>query len=154
MFQGSQRQPDILIVQPGAQPVVIENEYLPANTVEVEARDRLGESLDATVVQATGRINAAVALRSPVELRECPGLDDVDAMLERGVTLEYALLAGPGGVDYTRFPKSGFIPREHQGPRGVCRVRGDAGGCRPEGDRHLGGRRLRTRRRFCFRQRL
>ena len=30
-------------------------------------------------------------------------------MLEQGVTLEYALLAGPGGVDYTRFPKSGFI---------------------------------------------
>ena len=108
-FQGSQKQPDILIVQPGAQPVVIENEYLPANTVEVEARDRLGESLDATVIQASGRINAAVALRSPVELRECAGLDDVDAMLERGVTLEYALLAGPGGVDYTRFPKSGFI---------------------------------------------
>ena len=43
-FQGSQRQPDILITQTGAQPVVIENEYLPANTVEVEARERLGES--------------------------------------------------------------------------------------------------------------
>ena len=109
-FQGSQKQPDILIVQPGAQPVVIENEYLPANTVEVEARDRLGESLDASVVLASGRVNAAVALRSPVELRECAGLDDVDGMLEQGVTLEYALFAGPGGVDYTRFPSSGFIP--------------------------------------------
>ena len=42
-FQGNQKQPDILITQTGAQPVVIENEYLPANTVEVEARDRLGE---------------------------------------------------------------------------------------------------------------
>ena len=109
-FQGSQRQPDILIVQPSAQPVVIENEYLPAHTVEAEARDRLGESLDASVVQASGRINAAVALRSPTVLHDCAGLDDVDRMLEQGVTLEYALLAGPGGVDYTRFPKSGFIP--------------------------------------------
>ena len=108
-FQGSQRQPDILIVHPGAQPVVIENEYLPAHTVEAEARDRLGESLDASVVQASGRINAAVALRSPPDLHDCAGLDDVDGMLEQGVTLEYALLAGPGGVDYTRFPKSGFI---------------------------------------------
>ncbi len=44
-FQGNQKQPDILITQTGAQPVVIENEYLPANTVEVEARERLGESL-------------------------------------------------------------------------------------------------------------
>ena len=109
-FQGSQRQPDILIVQPGAQPVVIENEYLPAHTVESETVARLGESLDASVVQASGRINAAVALRSPTVLHDCAGLDDVDRMLEQGVTLEYALLAGPGGVDYTRFPKSGFIP--------------------------------------------
>ena len=109
-FQGSQRQPDILIVQLGAQPVVIENEYLPAHTVESETVARLGESLDASVVQASGRINAAVALRSPTVLHDCAGLDDVDRMLEQGVTLEYALLAGPGGVDYTRFPKSGFIP--------------------------------------------
>ena len=109
-FQGSQRQPDILVVQPGAQPVVVENEYLPAHTVEVEALDRLGESLDASVAHASGRINAVVALRSPLDLRDCAGLDDVDAMLTRGVTLEYALYAGSGGVDFTRFPKSGFIP--------------------------------------------
>ncbi len=51
-FQGSQRQPDILVVQLGAQPVVIENEYLPAGDVEDEARERLGESLDAGVVEA------------------------------------------------------------------------------------------------------
>ena len=108
-FQGSQRQPDILIVQPGAQPVVIENEYLPARTVEAEARDRLGESLDASVVNASGRINVAIALRSPTELRDCAGLDDVDKTLTQGVTLEYALFARSGGVDYTRFPKSGFI---------------------------------------------
>ena len=108
-FQGNQKQPDILITQIGAQPVVIENEYLPANTVEVEALDRLGEKLDAGVVQASGQVNAAIALRSPVELRDCAGLDDVDSLLEQGVTLEYALLAGPSDIDATRFPKSGFI---------------------------------------------
>ncbi len=109
VFQGSQRQPDVLVMQTGAQPVVIENEYLPANTVEDDAKERLGESLDAEVVQASGRINAAVALRSPTELRDCVGLDEVDATLRRGVTLEYALLTGPSIVDATRFPKSGFI---------------------------------------------
>ena len=108
-FQGSQRQPDILITQTGAQPVVIENEYLPAHTVGGEALDRLGESLDASVVQASGRVNAVVALRSPTELRECAGLDDVDAMLRQGVTLEYALFTGQSEIDFTRFPKSGFI---------------------------------------------
>ena len=108
-FQGNQKQPDILITQTGAQPVVIENEYLPANTVEIEARERLGESLDASVVQASGRINAAVALRSPTDLRECAGLDEVDRVLKQGVTLEYALFTGSSDVDYTRFPKTGFI---------------------------------------------
>ena len=130
-FQGNQKQPDILVTQTGAQPVVIENEYLPANTVEVEALDRLGESLDASVVQASGRVNAVVALRSPTELRERAGLDDVDSLLRRGVTLEYALFTSPaltglaiqsnhphpnplpqgrgGRFDATRFPKSGYI---------------------------------------------
>ncbi len=108
-FQGNQKQPDILVTQMGAQPVVIENEYLPANTVEAEARERLGESLDASVVQATGKVNAVVALRSPTDLNECAGLDDVDSLLKQGVTLEYALFTGPSDVDATRFPKSGFI---------------------------------------------
>ena len=108
-FQGNQKQPDILVTQIGAQPVVIENEYLPANTVEIEALDRLGEKLDAGVVQASGQVNAAIALRSPVELRDCAGLDDIDKALKQGVTLEYALFTGPGELDSTRFPKSGFI---------------------------------------------
>ena len=108
-FLGSQRQPDILIVQPDSQPVVIENEYVPAHTVEGEALARLGEALDASVVNASGRINSAIALRSPTALRDCAGLDDVDDMLTQGVTLEYALLTGSGGADFTRFPKSGFI---------------------------------------------
>ena len=67
-FQGSQRRPDILIVQQGAQPVVIENEYVPAGSVEAEARYRLGESLNPDVVPFSGRVNASIALRSPTDL--------------------------------------------------------------------------------------
>ena len=108
-FLGSQKQPDILIVQPRAQPVVIENEYVPAGTVEVEALQRLGERLDPDVVSASGPVEAAIALRSPIDLRDCPGADDVDAMLTKGVMMEYALFAGPSAEDASRFPKSGFI---------------------------------------------
>ena len=108
-FQGSQRQPDILVIQTGAQSLVIENEYLPANTVEPEARERLGESLDASVVQVSGQVNSVIALRSPLVLHDCAGLDDVDAMLTKGVTIEYALFTGSSSVDFTRFPESGFI---------------------------------------------
>ena len=109
-FQGSQRQPDILIVQLGSRPVVIENEYVPARTVEVEAMERLGESLDAGVVAASGHINAVIALRSPLELRACVDLDDVDTLLGNDITLEYALFAGVDSQSWSRFPESGFIP--------------------------------------------
>ena len=108
-FLGSQRQPDILIVQNRAYPVVIENEYAPAATVEADALLRLGEQLDSDVVSGSGRVEAAIALRSPVDLHDCVGADDVDAMLTRGVALEYALFSGPSAADASRFPKSGFI---------------------------------------------
>ena len=109
-FLGSQRQPDILVVQSGNRPVVIENEYLPARSVEDDAVARLGESLNAGVVAASGQVNAVIALKSPTELRDCVGLDDVDAMLHSGVTLEYALYAGHDPQNWSRFPESGFIP--------------------------------------------
>ena len=129
-FQGSQRQPDILIIQSDAQPVVIENEYLPAHSVDLEAMARLGESLDANTVNASGRIDAAIALRSPNDLQHCAGLDEVDTMLRQSVTLEYALITGSSGADSTRFPKSGLHPGGHQrlgGLRRVCRVAGGRG---------------------------
>ena len=64
VFLGSQRQPDILIVQARAHPVVIENEYAPAVNVEAEALQRLGEQLNSNiVVPGSGRIEAAVALQ-------------------------------------------------------------------------------------------
>ena len=108
-FRGNQKQPDILVIQTGAQPVVIENEYVPARNVEAEARERLGEFLDSSVVKASGRINSAISLKSPKALEDCTGLDDVDAMLIQGITLEYALNTGLSETDFTRFPREGYI---------------------------------------------
>lgn len=109
-FQGSQKQPDLLIVQQGGQPVVIENEYVPARTVETESLERLGETLDSDVVGSSGEINAVIALKSPLDLRNAVGADDVDALLHGGVTLEYALFTGTDAESYARFPQRGFIP--------------------------------------------
>ena len=109
-FQGSQKQPDLLIVQQGGQPVVIENEYVPARNVEAESLERLGETLDTDVVGSSGAVNAVIALKSPLELRNAVGADDVDALLHGGVTLEYALLTGSNAESYARFPQRGFIP--------------------------------------------
>ena len=108
-FQGNQRQPDILVLPRGRHPVVIENEYVPADNVEEEARVRLGESLDAAVAHSSGQVNSVIALRSPTSLRDCAGQDAVDAMLTEGVSLEYALFTGGDPSEAKRFPKSGFI---------------------------------------------
>ena len=108
VFQGSQRQPDILVIQQGGRPVVIENEYAPAAQVEAEALGRLGEHLDSEVAPASGRIDAVIALKSPIELRNCAGLDEVDSLLTGGIALEYALFRGQPPTT-ARFPERGFV---------------------------------------------
>ena len=90
-FAGTAATPDILITREGAPPLVIENEYLPAYTVESEAAARLGARLDANVVNAAGEVRSAIALRSPANLSDCDTLDQVDALLRGGILLEYAL---------------------------------------------------------------
>ena len=109
-FSGSMRQPDALIVSDGGgRPVVLENEYVPAHTVEAEAVDRLGERLDVDAAGAFGRVDAAIALRSPDFLRRLPNADAVDNALADGATLEYALFSGRDKTRHVRFPKTGFI---------------------------------------------
>ena len=109
-FAGTAATPDILITREGAPPLVIENEYLPAYTVESEAAARLGGRLDANTVNAAGEVRSAIALRSPANLRDCDTLDQVDALLRGGILLEYALLTGADAENYARFPDEGFIP--------------------------------------------
>ena len=109
-FTGTTATPDVLITQQGAPPLVIENEYLPAYTVESEAAARLGAILDYDVISASGEVNSVIALRSPTDLRECDTLDQVDELLRGGIRLEYALLAGADSGSYERFPEAGFIP--------------------------------------------
>ena len=109
-FEGSQRQPDILIHQQGGRPVIIENEYQPARSLEAEAVARLGENLDPSIVGTSGSINAVVALRSPIELQNCRSHDEVDASLSGDIRLEYALFSGASVSEFTRFPQQGFIP--------------------------------------------
>jgi len=109
-FAGTSATPDVLITQQGAPPLVIENEYMPAYTVESEAAARLGALLDYDVISASGEVNSVIALRSPTDLRECDTLDQVDELLRGGIRLEYALLAGVDSGRYERFPEVGFIP--------------------------------------------
>ena len=93
-------QPDILITALGHAPIVVEAEYMPAHTVEIEARSRLG--LEAA---SDGRvIEAAIALRYLEELREA---HDLHAALS-SARLSYCVFT-EGAEDVHRFPESGWL---------------------------------------------
>ena len=92
--------PDIIVTAPGRSPVVVEAEYMPARTVEPEARSRLGLE-----VAADGRvIEAAIALRYPAAIGEA---HDLRAALS-SARLEYCVLT-EDGADAQRFPESGWL---------------------------------------------
>ena len=91
--------PDILITAPGRAPVVIEAEYMPAASVEAEAKDRLGLE-----TEADGRIiEAAIALRYPDAVGEA---QDLPAALSEA-RLSYCVFTENGGT--SRFPESGWL---------------------------------------------
>ena len=92
--------PDILVTAPGRSPVVVEAEYMPARTVEPEAKSRLGLE-----VAANGRvIEAAIALRYPDDVSDADNLHSAltTARLSYCVFTEEAAGAA-------RFPESGWL---------------------------------------------
>ena len=92
--------PDILITAPDRAPVVVEAEYMPAHTVEVEARSRLGLE-----VASNGRpIEAVIALRYPEDIREA---HDLHTALS-SARLSYCVFT-EGAEDLHRFPESGWL---------------------------------------------
>ena len=95
------RQPDILITFPGRSPVVVEAEYMPAYTVEPEAKDRLG--LDVTVDSRP--IEAVIALRYPGELAD---ESDLAATLKTS-SLSYCVFTQERKTTVKRFPEFGWL---------------------------------------------
>ena len=92
--------PDILITAPGRAPVVVEAEYMPAATVESDAKSRLGLK-----VADSGRIiEAAIALRYPESVSEA---HDLRAALSSN-RLSYCVLT-EAGAGANRFPESGWL---------------------------------------------
>ena len=93
-------QPDVLVITPGAAPVVVEAEFDPASNVETEAKNRLGLE-----VASNGRvIEAVIALRYPEDVRDAY---DLRAAL-KSARLSYCVFTeetdGAG-----RFPASGWL---------------------------------------------
>ena len=91
--------PDIVITATGRSPVVIESEYLPATSVEEEARSRLGLN-----VAGGGMIEAAISLRYPSEVGDA---DDLSAAVSMAA-MDYCVFTKEGD-DIARFPQSGWL---------------------------------------------
>ena len=102
------RKPDIVILRNDAPPVIIENEYTPGATLELDCLSRLGRTLEADSLRGSGKVSVVFAIRSPEELRNCANGDEADMMLRNGVDLEFAVYRGKPH-NHSRFPKSGFL---------------------------------------------
>jgi hypothetical protein len=104
MLKGSNKRPDILVLEPNVSPVVIETEILPATLVESEAKDRLGEQ-----IRTTGRtILSAIAVQLPKRLTASSG-KALKTELKTAPDLEMAIFTGSEPSAFTRWPHSGWI---------------------------------------------
>ncbi|HTD21784.1 MAG TPA: hypothetical protein VK738_03970 [Terriglobales bacterium] len=104
MLVGSNKRPDILVLEPSVSPVAIETEVVPAVTVEAEAIVRLGEN-----VRTNGRlILSAMAVRLPERLKKRSGTL-LQKELAAASDLEMALYTGSSPEMYSRWPKSGWL---------------------------------------------
>lgn len=103
VLKGSGKKPDILITEPNVSPVIVETEILPANSVESDARQRLGEHL------VSGRsILSALAIRLPVRLKDFSGLPLQDEIINAS-DFEMALYTGESPESHIRWPQSGWV---------------------------------------------
>ena len=107
-IKGDRGKPDILIRRGDAPPVIIENEYTPARTLESDCVNRLGADVISDVSGRGGEVSVVFALRSPDSLRECKDAREVDDLLQAGEQLEFAVYRGRSDC-YMRFPNSGFL---------------------------------------------
>ncbi|MCM8557672.1 hypothetical protein [Sphingomicrobium sediminis] len=103
-FSGNNQRPDILVCEPHTSPVVIETEVLPATTVEVEAKSRLGQTL-----RSTGRVVlSAIALRLPKSYRMLAG-KPLRASIRAETEFELCLFTGESPTDCERWPRDGWL---------------------------------------------
>jgi hypothetical protein len=100
---GTTGHPDVLIIEPGVAPVVVESEVVPAVTVELDALSRLGAT-----VRKGSMITSVLALRLPIRFRDVSDAQLRD-QLRAAKDLEYALLSGTSRQLSQRFPSHGWL---------------------------------------------
>src|SRR4030042_423419 len=104
VLKGSGKNPYILITEPNVSPVIVETEILPANSVESDAKQRLGEHLS----PSGRRILSSLAVRLPVRLKNFSGQSLKDEILNAS-DFEIALYTGESPESCTRWPRNGWV---------------------------------------------
>ena len=99
VLRSGQKRPDILVMETGRWPVVVETEFAPARTVDADARSRLG----AQVARTGEPIEGVIAVRLPAKLRS-----HADANVE-AVRFDYAAHFQGADGNPERHPASGWI---------------------------------------------
>ncbi|MGO8792406.1 MAG: hypothetical protein ACLQVL_34175 [Terriglobia bacterium] len=104
MLMGSNKRPDIMVLEPGVSPVVIETEVVPATTVESEAISRLGE-----LARINGRpILSSIAVRLPERLKKRSGTS-LQQELGAAGDFDMALYTSDKPENHSRWPQSGWL---------------------------------------------
>jgi len=104
VLKASGKKPDILINEPNVSPVIVETEMSPAQTVESDAKQRLGEHL----APSGTRILSSLAVRLPIRLKDLSG----QALKEQILTasdLDVALFTGESPESFERWPRRGWV---------------------------------------------
>ncbi|MCX8505608.1 MAG: hypothetical protein ORN98_03215, partial [Alphaproteobacteria bacterium] len=106
LIDGNATRPDMMVIEEGASPVVIENEIIPnTRNLEDETRARLGQ----TIKDKAGIILSAVAIRTPERMRSVDGLDLTKA-LRQADDFDMALFTGNNPHEnVVRWPESGWL---------------------------------------------
>ena len=93
------KQPDIVLQLPNQQPVIIETAFLPASTVEEDAKARLRQ----TISSRGKAVETSIAVKIPSEIREGP-LNKIE-----GANFDYATFSVVSDNDVRRFPERGWL---------------------------------------------
>ena len=97
------RTPDLLLSLSGWSPVVIETEFMPAATVEIDAKSRLRNVLSDT----SNPIEHSIAVRIPAALKSVK-----QSELEKAIedaNFSYCIHSAVDGEKDDRWPKNGWI---------------------------------------------
>jgi len=104
VLKASGKKPDILINERNVSPVIVETEIPPAQAVESDAKQRLGERL----VLSDSRILSSLAVRLPVRLRDLSG-QPLREEIRTASDFDVALFTGENPESFVRWPRNGWV---------------------------------------------